>query len=196
MIQDYVEFFGLPAAIISAPFLSVLFWLMLRRFTNTLYKFVAVLSMAILLAFIAGISFSGSIADELLKCTMYVLLGICAFQICWHRHWVVKTIGVLSCIPLFILPLLVPMYIAAISQSPSSEDEYTTELKDGYQCRVSNYRDRDTSDRGYTTAIYKKLFVFEYKSISSVRIGRNPFLSRLDLCNELFSEFTESASSK
>lgn len=189
MSQFNIVFFGLYITLFATPIVA--FVLRKKLEPNSRFLFVLAGTTLILVCFAIwlGLSISGVSLDVLVLYGIYLLLGLCVFQLFMLKHYAFKVIGALCVVPFITFPLLsVPAVLGVLFIVGDYEPRYSVDVG-GRSCRVTSYGNATTSTGGYEATIYKTFGFIEYEvDFVTVDHTRKPEITPEKVCNAALSE--------
>jgi hypothetical protein len=189
MSQFYIIFFGLYITLFATPLVAFVLRKKLEPNIRLLFGLAGITLILFCFATGFGLSLSGTEADVVVFYAIYLVLGLCVFQLVRLKHVIFKTIGSLCTVPFIIFPLLsIPAVLGVALVIGDYETKYS--VYDGsHLCRVTSYGNATTSTGGYEAIIYKRFGFVEYKvDFVAVDNTQKPEITPESVCNAALSK--------
>ena len=189
MSQFNIVFFGLYITLFATPVVAFVLRKKLEPINRFLFGLAGVALILACSATLIGLSFSGTIADAVVLYAIYMLLGLCVFQLLRLKQFIFKAVGSLCVVPFITVPLLsVPAVLGVALAVGDYEPRYS--VHDGsHFCRVTSYGNATTSTGGYEATIFKTFSFVEYEvDFVTVDNTRKPEITPKRVCNAALSE--------
>jgi membrane-bound ClpP family serine protease len=189
MSQFNIVFFGLYITLFATPIVAFVLRKKLEPNSRLLFGIAGITLILACSAVWLELSFSGIAADAIVLYAIYLLFGLCVFQLLKLKHFALKAIGAICVVPFIIVPILsVPAVLGVALAVGDYEPLYS--VNDGSRlCRVTSYGNATTSTGGYEATIYKTFGFVEYQvDFVEVDNTRKPEITPESVCNAALSE--------
>lgn len=190
MDQFNIIFFGLYLTVFATPVFAVVKRRTIEQHGKRLFLIAFISVATVSICMWLRVSFLGVVADVVILCLIYFMVGLCVFQCVGHSNLVLKIAGILSSIPFFVIPILsIPVVIEVAFIVADLEPRYSVRNENGDLCRVTSYGNATTSNGGYNAKLYRLFGFVEYKmNVAVVDNTRKPEVTPETVCKAVLSE--------